>query len=141
MFELNYQAAPASLLVIESLGDCVDWAGGNFGSGKFFQRCCHWFLLKDFLQQRHQDFAVLDSERVGGESFVAADFVLNVHHLYEASPERFCSHANDKILFIAAAKRFVGDDVRMSVAPAFWGNAGIQVAAPSVRQPGKLRIE
>src|SRR5882724_10175758 len=141
MFELHNQAASARLFIMESFGNGVDGPGRNLRGCKCCQPLSCWLLMKNILQQRHKRFPVSDSLRVCGKSLVRSNACLNVHNLNEALPQCVSSYPDDKILIIVCAENFIRHDVWMSVAPAFWGNAGIQVAAPSVRQPGKLRIE
>src|SRR5882724_100061 len=92
-------------------------------------------LLKQVLEQRDQDFTVLGSQRIGLESFISPDVILDFQHLNKSLPQPFRAYSDDKISIVATAIDLIRHDVWMRIAPARWRYAGVQVAASYVGEP------
>src|SRR6266404_865166 len=77
-------------------------------------------LLKQGLEQRDENFAFLDSQRIGLKSLISSDVILDFQRLNESLPQCFRAYSDDKISIVAAAIHLIRHDVWMSISPARW---------------------
>src|SRR6267378_85157 len=135
MLYLDDQTARARLRIVQCFRRRIDGGGRNVRLCELSQpRSCRG-LLKQVLEQRDQDFTVLDSQRIRLKSFISADVILDFQRVNEPLPQCFRTYSDDKISIVAAAIHFIRHDVWMSIAPADWRYAGVQVAASYVGEP------
>ena len=141
MFELDDQSACLALDIFERFRDGVDWRGGNFCGGEYRQPFVGRFRRECLLHDGNQYGAIFYAQSVGLEIADRNSNLRCVSTSRKFLPERLGSHTNDEISSVAAAKHFVRNDTGMRVAPAGGNDASVQVTAPGVGQPSKLRIK
>src|SRR6266849_6469508 len=120
MLNLDDQTPRACLRIVQRFRHRIDGCGRNIRLCELSQPRPRRGLLKQGLEQRDQNFTVLDSQRIGLKSFIATDVILDFQRLNESLPQRFRAYSDDKISIVAAAIDLVRHDVWVSISPARW---------------------